>query len=141
MIGCALIDVAGANPVTIGEIENVDRTAGPVALLVVNGAAGEVLIPFAVSYLRKIDLAARRVEMALREGLIDLSLPEKIFPRISQATNHFQSRQKSNLFRNRRAPVVRLGRCAANLLDKKRHLFLDQLRSGQYECSGCCLWR
>jgi 16S rRNA processing protein RimM len=75
LIGCTLTDVAGAAPVTVGEIENVDRTAGPVALLVVNGAAGEVLVPFAKSYLRKIDLAARRVEMALPEGLIELNQP------------------------------------------------------------------
>ena len=75
LIGCALIDVAGANPVTVGEIENVDRTAGPVALLVVRGAAGEVLIPFAKSYLRKIDLKAKRVEMDLPEGLVELNAP------------------------------------------------------------------
>jgi 16S rRNA processing protein RimM len=77
LIGCMLIDVAGAEPVTVGEIEEVDRTAGPVALLIVQGAAGEVLIPFAKSYLRKIDLAARRVEMALPEGLADLNTPGK----------------------------------------------------------------
>jgi 16S rRNA processing protein RimM len=44
-------------------------------MLAVRGAAGEVLIPLAKSYLRSIDLAARRVEMALPEGLIDLNLP------------------------------------------------------------------
>jgi 16S rRNA processing protein RimM len=77
LIGCALIDVAAANPVAIGEIENVDRTAGPVALLVVNGATGEVLVPFAKSYLRSIDLKARRVEMALPEGLVNLNAPGK----------------------------------------------------------------
>ncbi len=77
LIGCALIDVAPVEPVTVGEIENVDRTAGPVALLVVRGAAGEVLIPFAKSFLRKIDLAAKRVEMALPEGLVDLNAPGK----------------------------------------------------------------
>jgi len=77
LIGCALVDVAGANPVTVGEIESVDRTAGPVALLVVAGASGEVLVPFAKSYLRKIDLAARRVEMALPEGLVELNAPGK----------------------------------------------------------------
>jgi 16S rRNA processing protein RimM len=71
------VDVAGAEPVTVGEIEDVDRTAGPVALLVVRGAAGEVLIPFAKSYLRKIDLEGKRVEMALPEGLADLNAPEK----------------------------------------------------------------
>ena len=77
LIGCALIDVAGAKPVTVGEIEGVDRTAGAVALLVVRGATGEVLIPFAKSFLRKIDLEARRVDMALPEGLVELNTPGK----------------------------------------------------------------
>src|ERR1035438_4213672 len=77
LIGCTLVDVAETAPVAIGEIENVDRTAGPVALLVVRGAAGEVLVPFAKSYLRSINLQARRVEMALPDGLTDLNLPGK----------------------------------------------------------------
>ena len=76
LIGCVLVDVAGGEPMVVGEIEGVDRTAGPVALLVLR--AGEVLIPFAKSYLRNIDLNAKRVEMALPEGLIDLNLPGKI---------------------------------------------------------------
>ncbi len=77
LIGCALMSVAGAKSVMVGEIEDVDRTAGPVALLVVRGPRGEILIPFAKSYLRKIDLEAKRVEMALPEGLVDLNAPEK----------------------------------------------------------------
>jgi 16S rRNA processing protein RimM len=77
LMGCALIDVAGAEPVTVGEIENVDRTSGPVALLVVRGVAGEVLVPFAKSFLRKIDLNAKRVEMALPAGLVELNEPGK----------------------------------------------------------------
>ena len=77
LIGCVLVDVAGAVPVVVGEIEGVDRMAGPVALLVVRGALGEVLIPFAKSYLRHIDLRAKRVEMALPEGLVDLNAPGK----------------------------------------------------------------
>jgi 16S rRNA processing protein RimM len=75
LIGCALIDVAGSASIPVGQIEDVDRTAGPVALLVVRGAQGEILIPFARSYLRRIDLAARRVEMSLPEGLVDLNAP------------------------------------------------------------------
>ena len=75
LVGCALVDVAGKTPVMVGEIEDVDRTAGPVALLVVRGAEGEVLIPFAKSYLRTLDLAGKRVEMALPEGLVDLNSP------------------------------------------------------------------
>ena len=77
LIGCALIDVAGAKPVTVGEIEGVDRTAGAVALLVVQGVAGEVLIPFAKSFLRNIDLKAKRIEMALPKGLVELNVPGK----------------------------------------------------------------
>ena len=78
LIGCELFDVAGETPVQVGEIEDVDRTAGPVALLVVRGAKGEILIPFAKSYLRKLDLNTKRVEMALPEGLADLNTPGKI---------------------------------------------------------------
>lgn len=77
LLGCALVDVAPAEPVTLGEIEDVDRTAGTVALLVVHGAAGEILVPFAKDYLRSINLEARRVEMALPEGLVDLNAPGK----------------------------------------------------------------
>lgn len=73
LIGCTMVDVAGRAPVDVGVIEDVDLSAGPVALLVVRGASNEVLIPFAKSYLRKIDLDARRVEMALPEGLVDLN--------------------------------------------------------------------
>jgi 16S rRNA processing protein RimM len=40
---------------------------------VVRGARGEVLIPFAKSYLRRIDLEGKRVEMTLPEGLVDLN--------------------------------------------------------------------
>ena len=53
LIGCTLVDVAGAEPVEVGRIEDVDLTAGPAALLVVEGSSGEVLVPFAKSYLRR----------------------------------------------------------------------------------------
>jgi 16S rRNA processing protein RimM len=76
LIGCTLFDVAGEDPVRVGDIEDVDRTAGPVSLLVVRGEIGEVLIPFAKSYLRTLDLAGKRVEMALPEGLIELNVSE-----------------------------------------------------------------
>jgi 16S rRNA processing protein RimM len=76
LIGCAVFDVAGAGEAApVGEIEDVDRAAGPVALLIVRGAHGEVLIPFAKSFLRRIDLQAKRIEMALPAGLVDLNPP------------------------------------------------------------------
>jgi 16S rRNA processing protein RimM len=73
LIGCALIDMSVDPPAAIGTIENVDRTAGPVPLLIVKGAKGEVLVPFAKSYLHKVDVENQRVEMALPEGLVDLN--------------------------------------------------------------------
>ena len=75
LVGCSLVDVAGDAPVVVGRIEEVDRTAGPVALLVVvaEGSEDEILVPFAKSYLRQIDLAGKRVEMALPEGLVGLN--------------------------------------------------------------------
>jgi 16S rRNA processing protein RimM len=90
LIGCTLVDVAGAEPLTVGEIEDVDRSAGPVAILVVQPAGqqdgvstgrgandDEILIPFAKDYLRRIDVEAKRVEMALPEGLVELNRPER----------------------------------------------------------------
>jgi 16S rRNA processing protein RimM len=81
LIGCTVIDLARPEPVMVGEIESVDRSAGPAPLLVVRGTgakrAGEILIPFAKSYLRKIDLDARRVEMELPAGLVNLNEAEE----------------------------------------------------------------
>jgi 16S rRNA processing protein RimM len=76
LIGCTLVDVAPSEPKTLGQIEDVDTTAGPAPLLVIHGKSGDVLVPFAKSYLRKLDLAARRVEMALPDGLVELNEPE-----------------------------------------------------------------
>jgi 16S rRNA processing protein RimM len=74
LIGCSLVDVAGTEPRIVGEIDDVDRSAGPVAILVVRGESDdEILIPFAKDYLRRVDVDAKRVEMALPEGLVDLN--------------------------------------------------------------------
>jgi len=74
LIGCVLVDVVGAEPAIVGEIEDVDRSAGPVAMLVVRGkSADEILVPFAKDYLRRVDLEAKSVEMALPEGLVELN--------------------------------------------------------------------
>jgi 16S rRNA processing protein RimM len=74
LIGCSLVDVAGTEPRIVGEIDDVDRSAGPVAILVVRGEPDdEILIPFAKDYLRRVDVDAKRVEMALPEGLVDLN--------------------------------------------------------------------
>ena len=75
LIGCLLVDVASEPARNVGVIEDVDRDAGPVALLVVRAdaseAGDEILVPFAKAYLRRVDLEAKRVEMVLPEGLVD----------------------------------------------------------------------
>lgn len=75
LIGSTLVDVSSDPPRAIGPIQEVDTTAGPVALLVVNqpGSPEEILVPLAKSYLRRVDLDAKRIEMALPEGLVDLN--------------------------------------------------------------------
>ncbi len=78
LIGCTLVDVAestlpGSEPAILGTIQDVDRSSGPVAMLVVHNGANEILIPFAKSYLRRLDIAAKRIEMVLPEGLTDLN--------------------------------------------------------------------
>ncbi len=74
LIGCTLVDVARPDaPVVVGQIEDVERAVGTAPMLIVQSASGEVLIPFAKIYLRKLDLDARRLEMALPEGLTDLN--------------------------------------------------------------------
>lgn len=73
LVGCSLVDVSGPHPISIGTVDDVDRTAGPVALLIVLRGTKEILVPFAKSYLRKIDIEARRIEMILPEGLVNLN--------------------------------------------------------------------
>lgn len=81
LVGCTLIDVAPPQPATIGVIEDVDRAAGPVPLLIVRSThSGEVLIPFAKAYLRRVDLAARLIQMALPDGLTTLNTPDAPHP-------------------------------------------------------------
>ena len=75
LIGSVLTDVTPGEPVSVGVIEDVDRTAGPVALLVIRGVMGEVLVPFVKSFIRKLDLKEKKVEMALPEGLTELNAP------------------------------------------------------------------
>lgn len=73
LVGCTLVNVTGGTAVEVGVIDDVDRSAGPVALLIVHRGQQEVLVPFAKSYLRSIDVAGRRIEMALPDGLVDLN--------------------------------------------------------------------
>jgi 16S rRNA processing protein RimM len=72
LIGCEVVDLAAAST-PVGRIADVDREAG---LLIVRPARGEeVLIPFAKAYLVAVDVAAKRIEMSLPGGLLDINAP------------------------------------------------------------------
>jgi len=76
LIGCSLIDVANDAERTVGVVEDVDRPDQMTPMLVVRRHDGdEMLVPFARAYLRRIDIAAKRIEMALPAGLTSLNAP------------------------------------------------------------------
>ena len=56
----------------LGTVRDVQFTGGT-PLLAVDTRQGEVLIPLAEEICRRIDVAARRIEVLLPEGLCDLS--------------------------------------------------------------------
>jgi 16S rRNA processing protein RimM len=76
LIGCSLIDVRNDAERVVGVVEDVERTEGMTAMLIVQRHDGdELLVPFARAYLRCVDVAAKRIEMTLPAGLANLNAP------------------------------------------------------------------
>lgn len=78
LVGCHVFDLSFGTDV--GEVIDVDRGSSSTDLLVVRrpglrAPASEALIPFVRDYLVRIDTAARRIEMRLPEGLLDINAP------------------------------------------------------------------
>jgi 16S rRNA processing protein RimM len=69
LTGCSVETADGAR---IGTVVRVDSGAGG-SRLVVEGARGEILVPFAVDICVEIDVAARRIRIAPPEGLLELN--------------------------------------------------------------------
>jgi 16S rRNA processing protein RimM len=67
--GCQVVAPDGE---TLGTVTGV-LDSGGTPILQVEGNDGEILIPFALSFLRKVDLEQRRIEMSLPDGLRDLN--------------------------------------------------------------------
>lgn len=69
LVGCAVGTTAGE---PVGVVKRVDGgTAATV--LAVDGARGEILIPFASDICKEVDIAARRITIDPPEGLLDLN--------------------------------------------------------------------
>ena len=67
--GCTVVTASGES---LGIVTDV-LDSGGTHILKVDGKNGEVLIPFAHSFLRRVDLGQRQIEVVLPEGLLDLN--------------------------------------------------------------------
>ena len=70
LVGCSVFD----GDREIGRIEDVHFGAGEAPLLVIKGDK-EYEVPFAEAYLKRTDLARRRIEMQLPEGMLEVNAP------------------------------------------------------------------
>jgi 16S rRNA processing protein RimM len=76
LVGARIVNVSGALAEDAGEIVDVvPEGPGPAMLVVNTGGRESALIPFVKAYLRSIDLPAKRIEMALPEGLLEIDAP------------------------------------------------------------------
>jgi 16S rRNA processing protein RimM len=71
LAGCTVFD----GEREIGKLSDVRFGAGEAPLLVVTEGKQEYEIPFAQAFLKRVDLAAKRIEMALPEGLLEVNAP------------------------------------------------------------------
>jgi 16S rRNA processing protein RimM len=72
LVGCAVLD--GGRE--IGAIADVNFGAGTAPLLIVEGDGGrELMIPFVESFITKLDVKGKRIEMQLPEGMLELDAP------------------------------------------------------------------
>ncbi len=69
LIGCRVVDAAGA---VLGTVREILKAAGN-AVLIVDGAAGEILIPAVADFCRRISITEKLIVVDLPEGLLDLN--------------------------------------------------------------------
>lgn len=72
LIGCEVHENGGGKQAALGIVEDVQFTGGT-PLLVVDSAGHELLIPLAQEICVNVDVAARRIDVILPEGLRDLN--------------------------------------------------------------------
>jgi 16S rRNA processing protein RimM len=74
LVGC---EVHADSDGPIGVVVRVDLGTGTPVLVVEHGTFGEVLVPLAEEICRRIDVAARRIDIAPPAGLVELNAPRK----------------------------------------------------------------
>jgi 16S rRNA processing protein RimM len=76
LMGCEVFEMKGSAAAKLGIVRDVQFTGGDVSgtpNLLVDTRSGELLIPLATEICKRIDTAARRIEVVLPEGLLDLN--------------------------------------------------------------------
>jgi 16S rRNA processing protein RimM len=77
LTGCAVI----VDALEIGRVVDVNFGAGTAPLLIVESESGqEFMVPFVESFIRELDLNAKRIEMQLPEGMLEPEPPPQSKP-------------------------------------------------------------
>ncbi|MBI1749496.1 MAG: 16S rRNA processing protein RimM [Acidobacteria bacterium] len=75
LIGCEVREAGASTPLgVVRDVQPIGENTPGAPLLVVDTPQGEMLIPFAQEICTRIDLAARRIDVLLPDGLRELSL-------------------------------------------------------------------
>jgi 16S rRNA processing protein RimM len=75
LVGCSVWDRSFEPPREIGTIESIEQGAGDAPLLTVRRGTEEIRIPFAEEYIVSIDTDAKRIDLKLPEGLLEINKP------------------------------------------------------------------
>lgn len=76
LVGCSVAAASGEGKLReLGTVSDLQRDAGAAPLLEVKSGSREFLIPWVEGFITKMDLAARRIELKVPEGLLDLDAP------------------------------------------------------------------
>ena len=78
LVGCEVVvsgAAVGEGSRSIGTVADVQFGAGEAPLLVIREGKRELLIPLASEYIRRMDVAVKRIEMQLPEGMLSLDAP------------------------------------------------------------------
>jgi 16S rRNA processing protein RimM len=70
LVGCEVWEADAA--AALGSVRDVEFPGGT-PLLAIDTSNGEVLVPLAAEYCKRIDVDARRIDVSLPEGLLDLN--------------------------------------------------------------------
>jgi 16S rRNA processing protein RimM len=75
LVGCSLWDHSSQPPREIGSVESVEHGAGSAPLVNVRRGSEEIQIPFAQEYIVSVDTGAKRIDVKLPAGLLEINEP------------------------------------------------------------------